>query len=134
MLSVLSILHFTTASGSSYCPPQDGDVKLQTDGTPLLFKDYRWFPICGHYFWDNDHGATAFCKKLGYPEGTVHKTKQRYSEDSIRVGKCEEGEFLMACTDGSNSYETGGSCRAGERAGITITCAEQGERYASCHI
>ena len=41
---------------------------------------------------------------------------------------------MVGCTDGSNSYETGGSCSAGERAGITITCAEQGDRYASCHI
>ena len=134
MLSVFSILYFTTVSSDYYSSCQDGDVKLQTDGTPFLFMDDKWFPICGHYFWDNDHGATSFCNILGYPKGTVHKTKHRYSEDSIRVGKCEEGEYLMACTDGSNSYETGGDCSAGNEAGIIITCAEQGDRYSSCYI
>ena len=134
MLSVFSILYFTTVSSDYYSSCQDGDVNLQTDGTPYLFKDDKWFPICGHYFWDNDNGATAFCHKLGYPEGTVRETGHAYSEDSIRVGKCDEGEYLMACTDGSNSYETGGSCSAGNDAGIRITCAEQGGRYSSCHF
>ena len=132
MSSLSSI--FTTVSGESYSACQDGDVKLQSDGTPFLRKDDTWYPICGHYFWDNNHGATAFCNKLGYPEGWISETGLTYSEDSIRVGKCEEGEYLMDCTDGSNTYETGGSCSAGHEAGITITCAEQGERYSSCHI
>ena len=134
MLSVFSILYFATVSGNSYSPCQDGDVKLQTDGTPFLFKDDRWFPICGHYFWDNNHGAKSFCKQLGYTEGWISETRLTYSEDSIRVGKCEEGEYLMSCTGDDNSYETGGSCSAGNDAGISIECAGQGERYASCHI
>merc|ERR1712110_962745 len=44
------IISNNPASGNSYSPCQDGDVKLRTDGTPFLFKDDRWFPICGHYF------------------------------------------------------------------------------------
>ena len=132
-MSSLSFI-FTAVSGESYSACQDGDVKLQPDGTPFLRKDDTWFPICGHYFWDNNHGATAFCNKLGYPKGTVHKTRHRYSENSIRVGKCKEGQYLMACTDGSNSYKTGGNCSAGKKAGIRITCDEQRERHSSCHI
>ena len=31
--------------------------------------DGKWRPICGHWFWDNNYGAKAFCKRLGYESG-----------------------------------------------------------------
>ena len=48
-----------------------GDVRLLDDGTPEYYLNGDWYPICGHYFWDNDHGATAFCRKLGSTSGLL---------------------------------------------------------------
>ena len=25
----------------------------------------EWYPVCGHWFWDDEHGATTICKLLG---------------------------------------------------------------------
>ena len=114
---------------------QDGDVRLETDGSPFLFSNNKWSPICGHYFWNNNDGATAFCKKLGYPSGTLEIIRQTYSEDSIRVGECRAGEDLMACTGGCNEYETGNGCAKctqNQGVSVSIACADQGDIYSSC--
>ena len=47
-----------TYSHTSYVKPSywddsicsNGDVSLKDDGTPLIFWDGQWSPICGHYF------------------------------------------------------------------------------------
>ena len=110
-----------------------------------MFSNLMWSPICGHYFWDNDNGATLFCKKLGFENGTVlpkkhqdpkkHPTPRRerfsYSQDAFRVGKCSSGDPLITrCSDGCNDYVTGGrcidneeaNCDQGQKVGIKITC------------
>ena len=113
---------------------EDGDVKLENDGSPFIFLDDKWSPICGHWFWDNNNGAKAFCKKLGYPSGTLQKIRRRYSKDALRVGRCREGEDLMACTWGCNEYETGvgcASCSKSDAQSISITCTDQTDIVAS---
>ena len=92
----------------------------------------KWFPICGHWFWDDNNGATAFCVKLGYPSGTAVRTFLGYNEESLKVGGCLPGENLTACTGGGNEYSTGGSCAPGHIAGVSITCSGQTDRYSSC--
>ena len=91
-----------------------------------------WFPICGHWFWDDNHGATAFCRKLGYPSGIVSRTFHGYDEDSIKVGGCVPGDDLIDCTGGGNEYSTGGSCAFGNKCGVSITCSGLASRYSSC--
>ena len=116
-------------------PCQAGDVWLKKDGTPFLFWNDKWSPICGHWFWNNQNGALAFCKKLGYPSGILSRTKKTYDEDAIRIGKCRNGEELTACSEGCNEYKTGkgcANCAIGEKVGVSITCAGEIERYASC--
>ena len=105
----------------------NGDVKLEKDGTPKLFWNSKWSPICGHYFWNNHYGATSFCKKLGYSNGKQygHSSGQTYSEDAIRIGLCSEGQNLENCDGGCNDKGVGNgcaNCAAGEKIKLTIRC------------
>lgn len=117
------------------CPIcKNGDVKLEQDGTPSIFWDNLWSPICGHYFWDNQDGATKFCQKMGYASGEHTRLDKAYSVDAFRLGKCNENdEWDTKCSGGCNDYEIGGSCSnsmfsaadctvAGKVA-MTITCS-----------
>ena len=97
-------------------------MKFGPDGVPYLFWEGDWSPICGHWFWDNQHGAEAFCQKLGFNGGTFNKVDGAYDEDAIEVGKCNCGETIESCTAGSNIYERTGWCKAGQRMKITISC------------
>ena len=97
----------------------------------------KWFPICGHWFWDDNNGATAFCRKLGYPSGTVTRTFHSYDEESIKVGGCKPGEDLTSCSNGGNKYIAlmglaTSTCRPGHKEGISVTCSGQMDRYSSC--
>ena len=85
-------------------------MKLAADGTPYLFWEGRWSPICGHQFWDNQEGAKAFCKELGFNSGGAAKSKF-VEEDPIRIGKCNAGEAIGSCTGGTNTYERNNACR-----------------------
>ena len=97
--------------------------------------DSKWSPICGHYFWDNQNGATAFCKTLGYPSGSLERTNNKYDEDSIQVGHCNLGEELMACTGAGSKYRSDTDlCQRGNSVGIRITCSNQALRYSSCGV
>ena len=112
----------------------NGEVKLEEDGTPLVLWDDRWSPICGHFFWDNQVGASMFCSKLGYGQGEQSGSGKSYSSDAFRIGKCEEGDdWNSHCTGGCNDYELGGtcgnsmfgsSCATDDNVGITITCSQ----------
>ena len=96
----------------------NGDVKLEEDGTPLVFWDSRWIPICGHYFWDNQNGAELFCRKMGFESGLFsgRGSGQKYEGDSFRIGKCEHGDTWESCSGGCNDYQRGGSCNNNRNA------------------
>jgi hypothetical protein len=103
----------------------NGDVKLEKDGTPKFFWNGQWSPICGHYFWNNQFGATSFCKKLGYTKADQHRTNKNYDEDAIRIGQCNKGQSLEECTGGCNDKGLGNgcaSCSTGNEVALTITC------------
>merc|ERR1712166_506909 len=86
-------------------------------------------PICGHYFWDNNDGATTVCQGLGYggfSSGTHTKTRTTYSTDAMAVGECSAGQALTSCNHGGNGWGNleygGGWCKAGTQIGVTVTC------------
>ena len=84
-----------------------------------------WTPICGHFFWDGDHGASLFCQKLGFPSGTIGD-RIKLPSDGVRIGKCEVGNVWPYCSGGCNDHSIGGTkcsdCQSGAKSGITIHC------------
>merc|ERR1712151_393944 len=100
-----------------------------TEFVPEVSYNGQWYPICGHYFWDNDAGATMVCKNLGFATGTHRKTYSPYEVDSMPVGKCKTGEALDGCTTGGNAWGDfnyrAGFCKKGKSVGITVTCTGQ---------
>ena len=115
---------------------------LNHDKTPMIFWDGLWSLICGHYFWDNEVGATKFCEKLGYTAGNVLRTGEIYSSDSFSVGKCKENDDWPNCSERCNDYKLGGKCSttgkgncdAGQSVNITITCSGGfSASSSSCH-
>ena len=117
---------------------KDGDVRLEEDGTPLLYYDHKWSPICGHSFRDDNNGATTFCKKLGYGSGKVTRINGRYPVANLRIGKCRAGQELISCTAGGNYLNYNileyRYCTPTESASISITCDQKGDSYSSCNL
>ena len=93
--------------------------------------------LSGHWFWDNEHGANAFCKKLGYNQGVITAeifipvigaasryllmlflmnkmflllSNVAYDQDSVVVGECDEDDDIFACQAFCNLYTIGGGC------------------------
>ena len=58
-------------------------------------------------------------------------------EDAIKIGQCNSGDTLEACTGGCNDYTRadGGcaKCGVGKRAKITIACQGNSTKYSSCN-
>merc|ERR1711962_416496 len=109
-------------------------VKLENN-IPYVKRSRKWVPICGHYFWDNNNGATLFCEQLGFPEGKIiggtYGTGDRYTlqKDALKIGKCTNGDSWLSCTDGCNDLGVGGRCplgdgpcSKGDRSGVKIEC------------
>lgn len=105
----------------------DGALALEEDGTPKMYWNGKWSPICGHWFWDNHLGARTFCKKLGFSTGKYERLNKPYSDDALLVGRCRKGEPLTKCTGKCNNKYVGngrcGKCKRGEKVAIKITCA-----------
>merc|ERR1712196_654130 len=123
-------------------PPAVGSVRTATvEKGPLkankayhieiMGPDGVWRPICGHWFWDDDVGATAVCKALGFSSstvGTVTKTKETFSVQAEKIGRCKAGEKLSECSAGGNSWgeyknpNTDG-CGPGKEVGVQVSCS-----------
>ena len=116
---------------------KDGDVRLEEDGTPLLFYDHKWSPICGHDFTNDNNGATTFCKKLGYGSGKATRINGRYPVANLRIGKCGAGQELISCTAGGNYLNYNileyRYCIPTESASISIACDQKADSYSSCN-
>ena len=113
----------------------NGNAKLAADGTPYLFWDDKWYPICGHYFWNDNHGVDAFCRELGFSSGTRRISNSNYGEDAIKVGSCKAGEDIASCTGEQNFYRVDSDCRPGTgNNAFTIACLgnPQGKEKNSC--
>jgi hypothetical protein len=117
---------------SSQC--QDGDVRVApgttigegTDMYPEVSYKGKWYPICGHYFWDNDDGATSFCKRLGFTKGTRGKRGGKFNIDAMPVGKCKAGQRLNQCNAGGHAWGNfnynNGWCKKGKNIALAIKC------------
>merc|ERR1711971_132686 len=120
-------------------PPGSKDVRLE-NGIPEVYINGQFYPICGHYFWDNDNGADLFCRELSYQyrsgeitHGRRGVLPQRLNKDAVSIGKCYKDDILKSCTGGGcNNLQIGGECpglfgrgrcTAGARAGIKIRCS-----------
>ena len=109
-----------------------GDVRLDQGKYPEVFINGMWSPICGHWFWDNNNGATLFCKKLDpqFRSGVVSRKRVTLTKNAVRVGRCEKwrNDQWLKCTGPCNGNGIGGSCpwggrcSRGNRAGIEIRC------------
>ena len=120
---------------NSTCSGNDGYVRAASGAAvkagvafvPEVLYKSKWYPICGHYFWNNENGAATICKGLGFPTGTLQKTSKRYDSDAMPIGACKVGEQLRNCTAGGNVWgqldTNDGRCKKGHRVGITVTCA-----------
>ena len=114
-------------------------VRLVDGKYPEVWLNGTWSPICGHYFWDNDYGATMFCKQLNatFDSGIVIRRPDKPLEsDAIRVGKCQNDTIdtqWLQCTGACNDLGKGNGCAmcgAGELASIEIECSQSKiERY-----
>ena len=113
-------------------------VQLREEKYPEILINEKWSPICGHYFWDNNYGATLFCQKLNstYHYGSVKNPVKSLESDGIRVGKCtKEDNDLSSCTGACNDFpqiggqcsnSANGKCGAGQGPTIEIECFKQG--------
>ena len=99
---------------------------MESDGTPFVFWNNLWSPICGTWFWDNNNGATKFCEKLGYDSGTVKRKSRKYDVKSFKIGKCNVNDQWDDCSGGCNDYSLGGNCAQGS----SITCDENDDQIS----
>ena len=107
---------------------------MENDNTPMICWDKEWSPICGHYFWNNEHGAIKFCQQLGHRSGTfLHHVTGTYPKDAFKIGECLEDDAWLNCSGGCNDYQIGGSCEgqeyvncsSGHTIKIAISCVEE---------
>jgi len=128
---------------------QDGDVRVAVgtsigankDMYPEVAYKGKWYPICGHYFWDNNHGATTFCKQLGFNSGVRRHTRVNFNVDAMPVGKCRVGQRFNKCNAGGHAWGNlnyrNGWCNAGAQwggrgIGVAIRCIGGKGRTSSC--
>ena len=111
----------------SFVRRQDGKKPIAGEAfVPEVLYKGQYYPICGHYFWDNDDGATTVCKALGFISGKVKKTEAKYTVDAMPVGQCKSGEPLDKCTGGKNAWGNldyqNGWCKKGKAIGVQVIC------------
>ena len=65
-------------------PCVDFDVKLDSYpvGRPSVLKGNEWYPVCGLSQAENDFGADAACKKMGYAGGQLVNSKELVTESA----------------------------------------------------
>ena len=115
----------------------EGDVRLEDGKFPEVFLNEIWSPICGHYFWDNNVGASLVCQKLtSNPASTglvIRRTDKPLEKDAIRIGKCLSNDQWLSCSGGCNDLGTGqgcADCDANSPASIEIKCSQGKAGYS----
>ena len=110
---------------------QNGDVKFDSDDTPMIFWSRLWSPICAHSFSDNRNGADKFCQKLGYATGVHTIIERNFTMDKFMVGMCLKDDEWPYCTGRNNKMELGSTwkdcddnlaCGKLDTTGIKIQC------------
>ena len=109
------------------CPLwQSTRPRPRAQGRIEVYKDdVGWGSVCGHYFWDNHHGANTLCKQLGFSSGKQSPTKAKFSVDAMPVGKCGANQRLNKCNQGGNAWGNfayqNGWCKKGTSIGVTVS-------------
>ena len=76
-------------------------MRLTNNKIPEINYNGKWVPICGHWFWNGNHGAKLFCKRLGYASGVITDKRIPLSSDGFRIGDCSgTNNFPDGCTGG----------------------------------
>ena len=118
---------------------KDGDVKIADEGIAMIFVNFKFHPICIHYFWDSP-GVHLFCQKLGYRHTEVAEKNVPNAVDAVQVGICKNDDNDIAnCTGGRcNSLLVGGSCTrlshcmAGSNVALKLLCRGGSGKTSSC--
>jgi len=99
-------------------------VKGDEPFVPEVLFEGAYHPVCGLDFADNNEGASAICREVGFDYGgVVKRTNAVFDQDAVAIGKCREGESIVSCTGGGNHYqESIPSCASGQQIGVEITC------------
>ena len=95
-----------------------------------VFFNEEWVPICGHWFWDNNIGASLFCQQMGFKSGSIKERNLTLPKDGLTVGKCLNGDKWLQCSlTGANCTQlkvggpcTNGDCTKGQKAAVSIEC------------
>ena len=108
----------------------EGSVRLGSDDIAEVYFNEKWVPICGHWFWDNNIGATLFCQKLGFESGAINE-RFKLKNDGLRVGKCDSGDSWLQCSrcgelQVGGQCDGGGNCNRGQTAAFSISCFDEG--------
>jgi len=102
---------------------------------PEVLYQGTYYPICGHYFWNSNNGASIVCKLLGFNRGLQRQTWNKFGVDAMPVGDCKPGEKLTQCTGGGNDWgnfdDRDGWCKKGKEVGVEVTCYCDGENAKS---
>eukprot|EP00928_Gymnodinium_smaydae_P025510 TRINITY_DN20291_c0_g2_i1.p1 TRINITY_DN20291_c0_g2~~TRINITY_DN20291_c0_g2_i1.p1 ORF type:complete len:421 (-),score=84.88 TRINITY_DN20291_c0_g2_i1:51-1313(-) len=110
----------------------DFDVALGAQGTPYLFHSGQFRPICGHFFWNNNNGASIFCKQLGFSGGVAESAHGDYPEPPVFIQTCDsvDGPTLESCPYPSGAlHHPAGMCEALTGQGkAKITCTGNSKR------
>ena len=128
MIFISFLLTHSSSTYNSAVPPTQQRLALRDGKFPEVLLNGKWSPICGHWFWDNNHGADLFCQKLNptFTSGTIIKRRDKPLEsDGIRIGKCLGGDQWLRCSGGCNDLGTGNGCAqcsAGQGASVEIHC------------
>ena len=106
-------------------------MRLNNNELAEIYQNGKWIPICGHWFWNNNKGATLFCQQLGQKTGIVKQEsiagQVPLPDDGFRIGECKTNDIWGQCTGGCNDHTIGGTlcgdCRSGAMAGLRIECS-----------
>ena len=135
-IEYLSITLYITFTTKIYSNTDSYKVRLNNNELAEIYQNEKWMPICGHWFWDNNKGASLFCQQLGYKIGIVKQEsiarQVPLPDDGFRIGECKTNDIWGQCTGGCNDQTIGGThcsdCRSGAMAGLKIECSN-GNHY-----
>ena len=92
-------------------------MRLKKGNFPQIYWEQNWHYLCHLQFIDNNFGATHFCQKLNYKNGTIEKYVPEkgkidvYNSDTFAMGACAAKDIWPQCSLGCNSLAVGGGCQ-----------------------
>ena len=104
------------------------EARLIDGKFPEVKLNGHWGPICGPWFWDNNYGASLFCKLLNskYTSGTVKRRPDiPLKSRGLMIGICSSTDKDLAkCTGGNNKISDDDLwyCAPNHKASVEIHC------------